>query len=167
MISIFRIEASFHFRLLKQGDPSLKDGKVSKSFQPVYQSEIYHNSRFPNWLTFELNANELDFGQDLTIEIANLNVWGCNDYMCECTFKPDEFRSQFTPRRIPLVHKCSKFDEGNESAVETEAGYATVKRRIVNNNGVFAKDSCPETPYRTKIFNTLIRLLVTNRESLI
>merc|ERR1712157_138751 len=84
-----------YFRLLKVGDPSLKDGKVSKSFKPVYESEIYHQSRFPNWLTFELDAEKVDFSQPLTIEIANLNVWGCNDYMCEASFIPDEFRSQF------------------------------------------------------------------------
>jgi len=138
-----------YFQLIKKDGPSLKDGKMSKNYKPLYQSEIYHNSRYPNWLTFELNADEVDFSEDLTIEIANLNVWGCNDYMCECTFKPDNFRSQFTPKRIPLIHKLSKFDEGNESLKETEAGYATVKRRIVSNNGVLGKDSCPEQPYRT------------------
>lgn len=100
-----------YFRLLKVGDPSLKDGKVSKDFEPLYESEVYKQSRFPNWLTFELSADEIDFSKELTIEIANLNIWGCNDYMCECTFIPDEFRSQFTPKRIALVHKFMRADE--------------------------------------------------------
>lgn len=138
-----------YFRLLRAGEPSLKDGKVSKSFKPLYQSEIYVNSRYPQWLTFELDATQIDFGADLTIEIANLNVWGCNDYMCECTFKPDEFRSQFTQKPINLIRKLSSFDAENESATEVAAGYALVRRRIVANNGVLAKDSCPEQDYRT------------------
>lgn len=119
-----------YFRLLKVGDPSLKDGKVSKDFQPIYESEVYKNSRFPNWLTFELSADEIDFSNELTIEIANSNVWGCMDYMCECTFIPDEFRSQFTPKRIALVHKFMR---------ENEPVKKPVRRKVVQAEPVAEK----------------------------
>jgi len=119
-----------YFRLLKVGDPSLKDGKVSKDFRPLYESEVYKSSRFPNWLTFELSAEEVDFSKELTIEVANSNVWGCMDYMCECTFIPDEFRSQFTPKRIALVHKFMR---------ENEPVKKPVRRRVVQAEPVAEK----------------------------